>query len=246
MTTATAPTVPLFINGQHSTGNSSKSADVFNPSTGEVIAHVKLCTPEQAGEAAVVAANAFPDWNATPVVERARVMFRFLGLLENHFEELAALVTREHGKTLAESRAEVQRGVEMVEFACGIPSLITGETLANIAPSVDAETVRHPVGVCVGITPYNFPVMVPMWMFPTAIVCGNTFVLKTVRKSTSFGCPIRRVATTSRITRWSVQRGPRRSNLRGNTPDAPPSSRHLVRWFNTCRQVNLRNWHQPR
>lgn len=182
MTTATAPTVPLFINGQHSTGNSSKSADVFNPSTGEVIAHVKLCTPEQAGEAAVVAANAFPDWNATPVVERARVMFRFLGLLENHFEELAALVTREHGKTLAEARAEVQRGVEMVEFACGVPSLLTGETLANIAPSVDAETVRHPVGVCVGITPYNFPVMVPMWMFPIAIVCGNTFVLKPSEK----------------------------------------------------------------
>ena len=102
------------------------------------------------------------------MVERARVMFRFRELLEEHFEELAALVTREHGKTLAEARAEVHRGIEVVEFACGIPSLITGESLANIAGDVDAEAMRHPVGVCVGITPFNFPAMVPLWMFPMA------------------------------------------------------------------------------
>ena len=109
-------------------------------------------------------------------------MFRFRALMDEHFEELAALLTREHGKTLAESRAEINRGVEMVEFAAGFPSLFMGETLANIAADVDAETVRHPVGVCVGITPYNFPSMVPLWMIPPAIVCGNTFVLKPSEK----------------------------------------------------------------
>ena len=182
MASTAAPDVPSLINGKASTGGSSKSTDVFNPSTGEVIARVKLCTTDEAGVAVAAAAEALPGWSATPVVERARLMMRFLGLMEKHFEELAALVTREHGKTLAESRAEVQRGVEMVEFACGIPSLMTGETLANIAPNVDAETVRHPVGVCVGITPYNFPNMVPLWMFPVSIVCGNTFILKPSEK----------------------------------------------------------------
>ena len=182
MSSSAAPDVPLLINGRHSTGSSSKSAEVFNPSTGEVIARVQLCTADEAGAAVAAAAEALSGWSAKPVVERARLMFRFLGLLESHFEELAALVTREHGKTLAEARAEVQRGVEMVEFACGVPSLINGETLANIAPNVDAETNRHPVGVCVGITPYNFPNMVPLWMFPIAIVCGNTFILKPSEK----------------------------------------------------------------
>jgi malonate-semialdehyde dehydrogenase (acetylating)/methylmalonate-semialdehyde dehydrogenase len=109
-------------------------------------------------------------------------MFRFRALMEENFEELAALVTREHGKTLAEARAEVNRGIEVIEFACGIPSLITGEILPNIAGDVDAEAVKHPVGVCVGITPYNFPSMVPLWMYPIALTCGNTFVLKPSEK----------------------------------------------------------------
>jgi malonate-semialdehyde dehydrogenase (acetylating)/methylmalonate-semialdehyde dehydrogenase len=128
------------------------------------------------------AVAALPAWSETPVIERARVMFRFRTLLHEHFDELAAVVTREHGKTLAEARAEVNRGIEVVEFASGIPSLITGDVLPNIAAEVDAEAVRHPVGVCVGITPYNFPCMVPLWMFPIALVCGNTFVLKPSEK----------------------------------------------------------------
>ena len=141
-----------------------------------------MCDAKQTGEVVETAAAALPAWAETPVVERARLMFRFRALLEEHFEELAALVTREHGKTLAEARAEVNRGIEVVEFACGIPSLITGEVLPNIAGDVDAEAVRHPVGVCVGITPYNFPFMVPLWMFPIALTCGNTFVLKPSEK----------------------------------------------------------------
>jgi malonate-semialdehyde dehydrogenase (acetylating)/methylmalonate-semialdehyde dehydrogenase len=128
------------------------------------------------------AATALPAWAEMPVVERARILFRFRDLVSQHTEELARLVTREHGKTLGESRASVQRGVEMIEFACGIPSLIMGQTLQNIASNVDCETLRHPVGVCVGITPFNFPAMVPLWMFPVAITCGNTFVLKPSEK----------------------------------------------------------------
>ena len=141
-----------------------------------------FCTPEEVDRAVQTAAAAFPAWAETPIVERARVMFRFREQLANHADELASLVTREHGKTLAEARASVQRGIEMVEFACGIPSLFMGQTLANIARQVDCETIRHPLGVCVGITPFNFPVMVPLWMFPVAITCGNTFVLKPSEK----------------------------------------------------------------
>lgn len=162
----------------HAPDTPARHTDVFNPSTGEVIARTPLAGAAETDAAVQAASKALGTWIETPVVERARVMFRYRALLEEHFDELAALVTREHGKTLAESRAEVNRGIEMVEFAAGMPSLIKGETLANIAPDVDAETARHPVGVCVGITPYNFPNMVPLWMFPVAIACGNTFVLK--------------------------------------------------------------------
>jgi len=175
-------TIPIFSGGKWIELGNCRTADVFNPSTGEVIARVPLCASEHVNKAVESAEAALPAWAATPVVERARLMFRFRILLEQHFEELATLVTREHGKTLAEARAEVNRGIEVVEFACGIPSLIGGEVLPNIAGDVDAEAVRHPVGVCVGITPYNFPFMVPLWMYPIAITCGNTFVLKPSEK----------------------------------------------------------------
>jgi malonate-semialdehyde dehydrogenase (acetylating)/methylmalonate-semialdehyde dehydrogenase len=175
-------TIPILSGGKWVDARAKRTSDVYNPSTGKVIAKVPLCDARETGEVIEAAAAALPAWAETPVVERARLMFRFRALLEEHFEELAALVTREHGKTLAEARAEVNRGIEVVEFACGIPSLITGEVLPNIAGDVDAEAVRHPVGVCVGITPYNFPFMVPLWMFPIALTCGNTFVLKPSEK----------------------------------------------------------------
>jgi malonate-semialdehyde dehydrogenase (acetylating)/methylmalonate-semialdehyde dehydrogenase len=182
-TTATSvETVPIFSAGKWNDISAKRGGDVFNPSTGKVIGRVPYCSVEQTNEVVEAAAAALPAWAETPVVERARLMFRFRALLEQHFEELAALVTREHGKTLAEARAEVNRGIEVVEFACGIPSLIGGEILPNIATDVDAEAVRHPVGVCVGITPYNFPFMVPLWMFPIALTCGNTFILKPSEK----------------------------------------------------------------
>ncbi len=180
---STVPWVPMLCGGEWIDGPvDGEVEDVFNPSTGQVQARVRLADAATADRVVQAAREALPGWGETPPVERARVMFRLWQLMEQEFEELAALVTREHGKTLAESRAEVQRGLEMVEFAAGIPSLLMGECLPQIAPGVDAETNRHPVGVCVGITPYNFPNMVPMWMFPVAVVCGNTFVLKPSEK----------------------------------------------------------------
>ncbi|MCH2202464.1 MAG: CoA-acylating methylmalonate-semialdehyde dehydrogenase [Fuerstiella sp.] len=174
--------VPCLTAGKFHTVASAKTADVFNPSTGDVIAQVPLCNAAETAKVVSAASDAQAAWGTTSPVERARVMFRLRQLIERDFDELATVVTREHGKTMAESRAEIQRGLEMVEFACGIPNMLMGNTLANIAGTVDAETVRHPVGVSVGITPYNFPFMVPMWMIPVAITCGNAFVLKPSEK----------------------------------------------------------------
>jgi len=179
---ASVEAVKILIAGRWEPGTGARFGKVYNPSTGRVLAQVPMCTATDVDRAVKAAAAALPAWAETPVVERARVMFRFRDLLARHGEELARSVTREHGKTLAESRASVQRGVEMVEFACGIPSLLMGQVLDNLAANVDCETVRHPVGVCVGITPFNFPAMVPLWMFPVAITCGNTFVLKPSEK----------------------------------------------------------------
>jgi malonate-semialdehyde dehydrogenase (acetylating) / methylmalonate-semialdehyde dehydrogenase len=175
-------TVKMLIAGQWLTSNSARSSKVHNPSTGHVIAEVPLGTPGDVDQAVRAAAAAQPAWAEIPVVERAQLMFRFRDLVLRHADELAHSVTREHGKTLAESRASVQRGVEMIEFACGIPSLILGQVVDNIAANVDCETIRHPLGVCAGITPFNFPMMVPLWMFPVALTCGNTFVLKPSEK----------------------------------------------------------------
>jgi malonate-semialdehyde dehydrogenase (acetylating) / methylmalonate-semialdehyde dehydrogenase len=183
MSTATAADmVPLLIAGHWQASKSERTGPVYNPSTGKVIARVPLCTAAEVDPAVQAAATALPFWAETPAVDRARYLFRYRDKLEQHTDELAKLVTREHGKTIGEARASVQRGVEMVEFACGIPSLLMGQVLPNIASNVDCETVRHPVGVCAGITPFNFPAMVPLWMFPVALACGNTFVLKPSEK----------------------------------------------------------------
>lgn len=172
------PRVPVLIGGRWVQSRTERWAPVYSPSRGTVQAQVPLCSAGEVDEAVSAAAAAFPEWSEVPAIERARVMFRFRELLVRHAEDLARLVTSEHGKTLAEARGSVQRGTEVVEFACGLPSLLMGSLLENISPRVDAETSRHPVGVCAGITPFNFPVMVPLWMLPIAITCGNTFVLK--------------------------------------------------------------------
>src|SRR5262245_22803904 len=173
---------PLYIGGEWREVNSIPGSPVFNPSTGEVIAETPMCATDHVNAAVEAAAAAFPAWMETPPVERARFFFKFKTLLEENFEDLVRCNTREHGKTLVESRGDVKRGIEMVEFACGVPSLLMGENLENIARGIDCDTIRQPLGVCVGITPFNFPAMVPLWMYPTALVCGNTFVLKPSEK----------------------------------------------------------------
>jgi len=175
---SSAPKLPILVGGKWIASETDRFGDVFNPSSGAAIAQVPMCTEEEVNLAVKSASDALPAWAAIPVVERVRVLFKFRQICLDRFEGLARLITREHGKTLPEAKASVQRAIEVVEFACGMPSLIMGSTLANIASNVDSETSRHPVGVCVGITPFNFPLMVPMWMFPVAIACGNTFVLK--------------------------------------------------------------------
>src|SRR5919202_3222122 len=151
---------------------------VYNPATEEVLDEVPLSGPTEVAQAVAAAAEAYPEWSHTPVMERTRLMFRYKALLEEHFEELAAIVTRHHGKTLAEARGEVRRGIEVVDFSCGAPTLLQGGALDQIADGIDEELVRFPVGVVAGITPFNFPHMVPLWMIPLALACGNTFVLK--------------------------------------------------------------------
>lgn len=155
---------------------------VFNPSTGEVIAEAPLAGADLVDAAVRSADRAFGDWWETPVVDRVQVLFRYKMLLEQHLEELVTLVSTEHGKTLSEARGDVRRGIQMVEFAVSAPSLLMGETLENVARGIDCDAVRQPVGVCVGITPFNFPAMVPLWMFPVALACGNPFVLKPSEK----------------------------------------------------------------
>jgi malonate-semialdehyde dehydrogenase (acetylating)/methylmalonate-semialdehyde dehydrogenase len=177
-----APDVPLLVGGQWWRPDAAAFAPVQNPSRGEVIARVPLCGPAEVDRAVQAAASAFPDWSQTPATARAGGMFAFKALLEKHFEELAALVTRENGKTAEEARGDVRRGIEVVEFACGIAHLTKGEALPQVAEHLDGITLREPLGVCVGITPFNFPAMVPLWMFPLAIACGNTFVLKPSEK----------------------------------------------------------------
>jgi malonate-semialdehyde dehydrogenase (acetylating) / methylmalonate-semialdehyde dehydrogenase len=173
---------PVFVGGEWRQISSRATGPVFNPSRGEVIAEVPMCTKDDVDLAVESAAAAFPAWRDTPPVERARVFFRYRQLIEENFDRICQSVTREHGKTLAEARGSAYRGIENVEFACSVPTLLKGETLENLARGVDCETMLQPLGVCVGITPFNFPAMVPMWMFPLAIACGNTFVLKPSEK----------------------------------------------------------------
>ena len=155
---------------------------VFNPSTGDVIAECPTGGVAEVNAAVEAAQAAFPAWRDTPPVERARVFFKYRQLVEANFDKLCQTVSREHGKTNAEARGSVFRGLENIEYACGIPTLLFGDSLRNIARGVDCDTINMPLGVCVGITPFNFPAMVPLWMYPTAIACGNTFVLKPSEK----------------------------------------------------------------
>jgi malonate-semialdehyde dehydrogenase (acetylating)/methylmalonate-semialdehyde dehydrogenase len=172
---------PNYIGGEW-IPHKGPSTSVYNPSTGDVIAECPAGGATEVNAAVEAAAAAFPAWRDTPAVERARVFFRFRQLVEQNFDKLCQTVSREHGKTNTEARGSVYRGMENIEYACGIPSLLMGDTLEDLARGVDCETHLQPLGVCAGITPFNFPAMVPLWMFPVALACGNTFVLKPSEK----------------------------------------------------------------
>lgn len=167
-----------FINGQVTHGGSSATQDVFNPATGQVTGQVVLARDSDIDAAVAAADAAFPAWADTPPIRRARVMFKFLALLNEHKDALAEAITREHGKVFTDAQGEVARGIDIVEFACGIPQLVKGDFTDQVSTGIDNWTMRQPLGVVAGITPFNFPVMVPMWMFPVAIAAGNCFVLK--------------------------------------------------------------------
>jgi malonate-semialdehyde dehydrogenase (acetylating) / methylmalonate-semialdehyde dehydrogenase len=171
-----------WIDGQlvHSStpGGPARTQPVYNPATGEVARQVVLASVADVEAAVASSARAFPDWAATPPLRRARVMFKFKQILDERAEELARAITSEHGKVISDAMGEVTRGMEVVEFACGIPQLLKGEFSEQVGGGIDLYTIRQSLGVCVGITPFNFPAMVPMWMFPVAIACGNTFILK--------------------------------------------------------------------
>ncbi|WP_158047058.1 CoA-acylating methylmalonate-semialdehyde dehydrogenase [Skermanella pratensis] len=172
------PDIDHYIGGKIVAGTGGRRADVFNPATGEVSGRVALASKADVAAAVEAASAALPGWAATPPVVRARVMFKFKFLAEAHADELVRLISGEHGKVQSDARGELSRGLEVVEFACGIPHLQKGEFSENVGTNVDSFSMRQPVGVCAGITPFNFPAMVPMWMFPIALACGNSFILK--------------------------------------------------------------------
>jgi malonate-semialdehyde dehydrogenase (acetylating)/methylmalonate-semialdehyde dehydrogenase len=176
-----------FIGGKKVAGQSGRFGDVYNPATGEVTSRVPLAGAAEMDAAVQSGKDAFSKWAQTPPLTRARVMFRYKELLEKNRDMLARIIGSEHGKVLADATGEVTRGIEVVEFACGVPSLLKGEFTENVGTNVDSYSVRQPLGVVAGITPFNFPAMVPMWMFPVAIACGNTFVLKPSERDPSAG-----------------------------------------------------------
>ena len=174
-----------YINNKIIINGKNRSAPVYNPASGQQIAEVELGYESEVESAVSAAAEAFQSWSKTPPVVRARILFRFRDLVESHRDELARIITTQHGKVLSDAQGEITRGLEVVEFACGIPHAQKGEFSLNVAREVDSFSLMQPLGVCVGITPFNFPVMVPMWMFPIALACGNTFVLKPSEKDPS-------------------------------------------------------------
>ncbi len=177
-----------YIGGKKVAGNSGRTGDIYNPATGQVTKKVPLASKAEVEGAIAIAQEAFPAWAATPPGKRAQIMFNFRDLLRSNMDRLAESVSSEHGKTLDDAKGSITRGLEVVEFACGISQLLKGEFSESVAGGVDSWSTRQALGVCAGITPFNFPAMVPMWMFPMAIACGNTFVLKPSEKDPS--CPL--------------------------------------------------------
>src|SRR5271168_3807796 len=175
---ANVPQITHWFAGARVGGSSGRFADVFHPASGQIQSRVPLASAGEVDQAVAAASAAFPDWSSQPPLRRARVMFRFREVFERRLDEVAALINREHGKVLSDAKGEATRGLEVVEFATGIPQLLKGEFTEQVGAGIDSWSMRQPLGVVAGITPFNFPAMVPMWMFPIALACGNCFVLK--------------------------------------------------------------------
>ena len=174
-----------WINGAYESSSSDRKGEIFNPASGEVIAELPMGNAEDLEKAVVSAGNAFLVWSKSSLTKRTQIMFRYKQLLEENREILTQLINLEHGKVLSDAAGSLQRGIEVVDFACGIPHLLKGEFSEQVGTGVDCYSTRQPIGICAGVTPFNFPAMVPMWMFPIAIMCGNTFILKPSEKDPS-------------------------------------------------------------
>jgi malonate-semialdehyde dehydrogenase (acetylating) / methylmalonate-semialdehyde dehydrogenase len=184
-----------YIQGKVTEGTTGRWGDVYNPATGEKSRRVAFASAGEVGRAVQAATAAFPGWAATPPLTRARILFKFLELLNRDHDVLARVISEEHGKVFSDAQGEITRGLEVVEFACGIPHLLKGEFTEQVGRGIDSWSVRQPIGVCAGITPFNFPAMVPMWMFPMALACGNTFILKPSERDPSAGVRIAELLT---------------------------------------------------
>ena len=174
-----------YVNGSKYTGSSKRKGKVFNPATGELSSEVLLGSKEALNKTVDFAKKAFENWSTNPPIQRARIIFKYKELIEKNYDELTKLIVSEHGKVYEDAKGSLTRGLEVVEFACGIPQMLKGEFTENVGTDIDSWSLRQPLGVCAGITPFNFPAMVPMWMFPMAIACGNTFILKPSEKDPS-------------------------------------------------------------
>ncbi|QSE86199.1 CoA-acylating methylmalonate-semialdehyde dehydrogenase [Rhodococcus koreensis] len=194
--TSAAPVdIDHYIAGHIDARAAATRADVYNPATGQITGRVAMATTADVDAAVAAAAASFPAWSATPAHIRSRILFRFRDLVEQHSDRLAAIITAEHGKVHSDAKGEVTRGLEVVEFACGIPQQLKGEFSENVGRAVDGVTFRQPLGVVAGISPFNFPAMVPMWMFPVALACGNTFVMKPSEKDPTLSVELAKLLT---------------------------------------------------
>ncbi len=193
--TGTSGTLPLWIDGKAVAATGTRTGNVTNPATGEVVRKAPMANAADVDRAVAAATRAFEQWRGTPPVRRARILTRFRELLEANRDGIARLITQEHGKTLPDAAGSLQRGIEVVEFASGVPHLLKGEHAEDVGRGIDCHSMLQPLGVCAGITPFNFPVMVPLWMFPVSIACGNTFVLKPSEKDPSPALRMAELAT---------------------------------------------------
>ena len=191
-----------FVGGKLISGSSDRKSKIFNPATGEQESEVRLASKTDLDQAVEVAQKAFETWSQKPPLQRARVMFKFKELIEKNTDELTKLIVSEHGKVYEDAKGSLTRGLEVVEFACGIPHLLKGEFSENVGTNVDSWSMRQPLGVVAGITPFNFPAMVPMWMFPISYSLWKYIYFKTIRKRSILSTQISRIANRSRTTRW--------------------------------------------